>query len=257
MGGGSAEIVSIGVRGPGYSRLACAQVAAARRKLGLDHEGFAKVMTDMLGWDVPPLTVAAWEDEATPPGDVLLACFTAAREAPGALAVPLLAAVPPAFPAEDLEGPWVTCYQFRHAGKPSYHADIAHITAGPGNRIRAVNHPPEPRSEGRSTPFRNEIEAALTGRHLIGEWRNTSDSRYYGTVQLAVLTSGNVMEGYYAGVESDIEVSSGFWKWVRLDAGLIPVPGITLRDPHDLHDLVMAHSQYGAPLMLADVREEP
>ena len=58
-------------------------------------------------------------------------------------------------------------------------------------------------------PFRNEIDAELAGRHLIGEWRNTSDTRYYGTMQLAVLPGEIVMEGYYAGVGSDVEVSTG------------------------------------------------
>ena len=30
-----------------------------------------------------------------------------------------------------------------------------------------VNHPPEPRTQGRANPFRNQIEAELAGRHLI------------------------------------------------------------------------------------------
>lgn len=263
---GSAEVVSIGSRGthrPDYSRLACGQVAAARRRLGMDHAEFARLIEDMLGWDVLPETMAAWEDDLTPPGDVLLACSAAAQTAPGdapSLAVPLLAAVPPSFPAEALAGPWVTCYQFRHAGEPRYHADIAHVTVGPGGRIRAVNHPPEPRSDGRPRPFRNEIDAALVGRHMIGEWSNTSDTRYYGALQLAVLPGEIVMDGYYAGVGSDIEVSTGFWRWVRLDPASVPDSGladITLREPARLHELLMSHSQYGAPLTLADVREEP
>ena len=32
------------------------------------------------------------------------------------------------------------------------------------------------------------------------------------------------MQGYYTGVGSDIEVSQGFWKWVRLDPGSLPEP---------------------------------
>ena len=161
MSGGSAEVVSIGVGGtrrPDYSRIACGQVAAARRKLGLDREDFARHIRELTGWDVLPETIAAWEDDVTPPGDVVLACADDAQGAP-ALASPLLAAVPPAFPAEALAGPWVTCYQFTHAGKTHHHADIAHVTAESDSRIRAVNHPPEPRSEGRRRPFRNEIDA--------------------------------------------------------------------------------------------------
>ena len=256
--GGSAEVVSIGTRRPDYSRIACGQIAAARHQLGMDLQDFARLINDLTGWDVLPEAVAAWEDDMIPPGDVLLAVAAAAQITPGAwLPVPLLAAVPPAFPAEALAGPWVTCYQFTHAGTLRYHADIAHVTATPDGRIWAVNHPPEPRSEGRARPFRNEIDAGLAGRHLIGEWRNTSDTRYYGTLQLAVLPGEIVMQGWYSGVGSDIEVSAGSWKWVRLHPGPVPVPGITLRDPHDLYDRVMSHSQFDVPLTLADVREEP
>ena len=149
----------------------------------------------------------------------------------------------------------MTSYEFIHAGKPHYHADIAWISAEAESRIRAVNHPPEPRSQGRGRPFRNEIEARLAGRHLVGEWQNTSDTRYCGGLQLAVLPGETVMQGHYTGVGSDIEVSQGIWKWVRLepDAGLT---GIILRDPAELHDLVMSHSQPDVPLTLADVRGE-
>jgi hypothetical protein len=253
VGDGSAEVVSIGTRRPDYSGIACGQVAAARHALGLDHQDFAALIGGKLGWDVLPETIAAWEDDVTPPGDVLIALQ---GDAPG-FAVPLLAGVPAAFPAEALAGPWVTCYQFAHAGTPRYHADIAQVTIGPGDRVRAVNHPPEPRSEGRPRPFRNEIDAGLAGRHLIGVWRNTSDLRYFGSLQLAVLPGEIVMEGWYTGVGSDIEVSTGFWKWVRLDPDSVPdtgLAGIALREPAALHDLVMSYSQYGAPLMLADVK---
>jgi len=241
---------------PDYSKLASGQVAAARQKLGMTYAEFAGYLTDTLGWPVQESIVKRWETRKAPPGDALLACAAVLQGVPS-LAVSLLADRPPAFPAEALAGLWITSYQFSHAGEPHYHADIAHVTAGPGDRIHVVNHPPEPRSEGRGRSFRNEIDAELSGRHLIGVWRNTSDLRYYGALELAVLPGEIVMEGIYAGVGSDIEVSSGFWKWVRLDPGPVPPPGITLRDPHDLHDLVMSHSQYGAPLTLADVREEP
>ena len=255
------EVVSIGARGnfrPDFKRLASGQVAAARRELAMTPEVFAGYLGDQVGWHVAGETVKRWEDGATPPGDVVLACRAAALETadiPG-IPLPLLAAVPSAFPADALAGPWVTSYEFTHAGKPHYHADIAHITTESGSRIRAVNHPPEPRSQGRRRGFRNEIEAQLVGRHLVGEWQNVSDTRYCGGLQLAVLPGETVMEGRYTGVGSDIEVSRGFWKWVRLepDAGLA---WIVLREPAELYDLVMSHSQYGEPLTLADVvREE-
>ena len=211
--GSTGEVVSIGAHGkyrPDYRQLACSQVAAARRKQTMSAADFAAYLGDQLGWRVAPETVNRWEDDATPPGDVILACAAITQgTADAGRAAPLLMAVPPSFPAEALAGPWVTCYQFTHAGKPRYHADIAHVTVGPAGRIRAVNHPPEPRSEGRGRPFRNEIDATLAGRHLIGEWQNTSDTRYYGTLQLAVLPGEIVMEGHYAGVGSDVEVSAG------------------------------------------------
>ena len=257
VGGSNTGVVSIGVGGnhrPDYSRIACGQIAAARHKLGMDLEDFARHIREATGWDMLPEAIAAWEDDVLPPGDVVLACLAVTQGIP-ALVLPLLAEIPPAFPPEALAGPWLTCYQFSHAGKPQHHADIARITVSADGRVRAANHPPEPRSEGRPRSFRNEIDAALVGRHLIGEWMNISDTRYYGTMQLAVLPGEIVMEGWYAGVGSDVEVSTGFWRWVRLDAdeGLA---GITLREPSGLYDLVMSHSQYGAPLTLADVREE-
>jgi hypothetical protein len=259
VGGSNAGVVSIGVGGnhrPDYSRIACGQIAAARHKLGMDLEEFARHIREATGWDMLPEAIEAWEDDVVPPGDVVIACMTVTQGLPG-LALPLLADIPPAFPAETLAGPWVTCYQFSHDREPRYHADIAHVTIGPGGHIRATNHPPEPRSEGRERPFRNEIDGQLTGRHVGGEWMNTSDTRYYGWFQLAVLPGEIVMQGGYYGVASDIEVSSGAWTWVRLDLGPVPPTGFTLRDPHELYDLVTNHSQYGAPLTLADVREEP
>lgn len=262
VGGGSAEVVSIGAGGnhrPDYSRLACGQVGAARRQLGMDRDDFARWIFEHTGWDVIPETVTAWEDDVVPPGDVVIACTAAAQGLP-ILAGPMTDGRPPAFPAEALAGAWVTSYQFSHAGQPRYHADIAHVTIGPDGRVQVVNHPPEPRSEGRERPFRNEISARLAGRHLVGEWMNTSDTRYHGVIELAVLPGEIVMSGGYMGVGSDVEVSMGSWKWVRVDPGSIPdtgLGGVVLRDPAAVHDLVMSYSEYGEPLALADVREEP
>lgn len=255
---GSAEVVSIGIGGTrraDYSRLACGQVAAARRVLGMDRKAFAQYINDLTGWDELPETIQAWEDDVPPPGDVAMACVAVTQGMP-VLDLPLLADIPPAFPAAVLAGPWVTCYQFTHAGKPQHHADVANVTIEPGGRIRAANHPPEPRSEGRARPFRNEIDAQLAGRHLVGEWMNTSDTRYYGTLQLAVLPGETVMEGVYTGVGSDIQVSKDSWRWVRLDAGPAALGTLILREPAAVHKLVTEHSQYGEPLTLADIRED-
>jgi hypothetical protein len=171
----------------------------------------------------------------------------------------ILSAVPNSFKAETLSGYWLTAYQFHHGagnGTAQHHADIARITADSDRRIRAVNHPPEPRTEGRANPFRNQIEAELISRHLIGHWRNSSDTRYFGTVHLAVLQGETVMEGYYSGFGSDIAVSFAAWKWVRVESGSLEdtdLQGTVLRDPAALYDLVMSRSQYDALLTIDDV----
>lgn len=166
----------------------------------------------------------------------------------------LLGPVPHGFPAARLEGSWLTVYTFDHGGKPHHHADIAHVTALSGPELRARNSPPEPRTEGRTTPFSNEIEARLAGRHLIGSWRNTSDTRYFGSLHLAVLPGETVMEGYYTGVASDIAVSVSAWKWVRLESA-DGVAGIKLGEPAKLYALAMERTQDGPPLTLAEIQE--
>jgi hypothetical protein len=181
-------------------------------------------------------------------------------DAPAAVSGLLLDSAPGSFPASALAGPWVTCYQFMHHGEtPRCHADIAHITALSDRRIWAVNWPPEPRSEGRARPFRNEIEAQLAGRHLVGMWRNTSDTRYFGAVQLAVLPGETAMEGHFLGVGSDVHVSTGHWKWARLDPGDAAngsLASVALRDPVQLYRLVIERSPYDPPLSLPDIAED-
>jgi hypothetical protein len=257
VGGGSAEVVSIGAGGthrPDYARLASGQVAAGRHALGLSPGDFARYVNERTDWDAMPETITAWEDDELPPGDVVMIGLDAARGV--AAPIPsLLAGIPPAFPAEALAGAWVTSYQFSHGGQPQHHADIARVTVLAGSQVRIVNHPPEPRSEGRGRSFRNEINASLAGRHLIGQWRNTSDTRYFGTLQLAVHPGETVMEGHYLGVGSDIQVSAGAWKWVRLDVAADDLAGVELRDPAEVYELVRSHSQYGGPLLLAEIRE--
>jgi hypothetical protein len=170
----------------------------------------------------------------------------------------LLTSVPPSFPAEALAGAWVTSYQFSEPAKR--HVDVAHLTADGDRQLRATNYPPEPRTEGHPMPFRNVIEGQLVGRHLVGHWRNDSDARYFGAVQLAALPGENVLAGHYTGYASDIEVSRGRWTWVRLDpaslAG-IDLGRVTLREPEDLAQLLDAYSQYDPPLPLAAIVEGP
>jgi hypothetical protein len=137
---------------------------------------------------------------------------------------------------------------------------VAHLSADGDRTLRATNYPPEPRTEGHPVPFRNVIEARLVGRHLVGHWRNDSDARYFGAVQLAALPGENVLVGHYTGYASDIEVSRGRWTWVRLEpASLtgVDLGQARLRDPQDLAELLDAHSQpYSPPLPLAAIVEK-
>jgi hypothetical protein len=170
----------------------------------------------------------------------------------------LLASVPQSFPAGVLEGAWVTAYTFSQPTKA--HADVAHITVEGERQVRARNYPPEPRTEGHGVAFRNEIDAQLVNRHLIGCWKNSSDTRYFGSLHLAVLPGETVMEGWYSGYDSDVAVAIGHWKWVRLDPTSLlgeGLAGVTLREPRALRELIEQYTQYDAPLPLAAVVEEP
>ena len=205
--------------------------------------------------------VSRWEHDGTVPQAHYVVILEKVLGAPasalgfggdGGEAAALLGPVPHGFPASALGGDWLTAYTFDHGGTTMHHADIARVTAESDRAVRAVNGPAV--TEGRAVPFGNVIEAQLASRHLMGTWRNTSDTRYFGTVHLAVLPGETVMDGFYTGLASDIAVSVGRWRWVRLPFG---ADGITLRAaPHALYDLVVNHQQTDAPLMLADVRED-
>jgi len=252
---GDAEVVSIttaAVSRVGYKRFASGQVAAARGKLGMSLAEFAGYLAGEVGYPVTPETVRYWEEADSPPSEVYLAAVAALGGASVA-AAPLLDAVPASLPAEAIAGPWVTAYQFTHQGRPHFHADVAHVTAAGGREVRAVNHPPDPRTQGRASAFRNEIEGCLFGRHLIGTWRNMSDTRYFGSLHLAVLPGETVMDGHYTGLASDIEVSAGRWRWVRLEAGNLSA--LALREPSALYELVMSRTQDDPPLTAADIGE--
>jgi hypothetical protein len=172
----------------------------------------------------------------------------------------LLESVPPSFPAEVLQGSWATSYTFSEPAKR--HVDIAHLVAVGGvgdRRLQAVNYPPEPRTQAHPVPYRNMIDGHLVGRHLVGHWRNDSDARYYGTLQLAALPGENVLHGYYTGYASDIGVSCGRWVWVRLDPGSligVDLERVRLRDPGELAGLLDGYSQYDPPLHLSAIVED-
>jgi hypothetical protein len=173
-------------------------------------------------------------------------------EPPAPLSV--LSTVPGSFPAQALAGCWLTCYGFTHNGAIRYHADVSTVVAVSDRLITATNDSPEPRTEGRATPFRNEIEARLVSRHLIGDWRNVSDTRYFGTMQLAVMPGETIMEGHYLGFGSDISVSFAPWKWARV--GTDVPPDLALREPARLHALVAERSPYDPPLAVDEIGED-
>jgi len=78
--GGNAEVISIATRAAGrvgYRRLAMAQVASARKRLGMTAGEFAGYLGAEVGYPVEAGAVLYWEDGDAPPGDVLLACAAA------------------------------------------------------------------------------------------------------------------------------------------------------------------------------------
>jgi hypothetical protein len=171
---------------------------------------------------------------------------------------PFLDDVPPGFDAHRLTGFWVTSYQFRHGGESLCHADIAGVVPQTPRRVRITNHSPEPRTQERSIPFRNEIDVQLVGRHLIGLWRNVNVIRYFGTVQLAVLTRETVMDGYYTNFAEELRVGASRWKWVRLDPNSlqdVDLARVSLRPPEEVFAVVMSHSEYDELLDLEAVAQ--
>lgn len=244
---------------PDFAALARRRLLSARRALNLSAAEFASRLTPLVGWPVSGETVEAWGVDSVPPGDVLVAADTVSQAGHELPAVSLLGVVPHSFSAEALQGAWVTCFQFHRSDVLRCHADIALVTAESDRLVRARNFPPTPRSEGRASPFRNDIEAQLANRHLIGHWKNSNDTRYFGSIHLAVLPGETIMEGHYTGFASDIHVSFGPWRWVRLapeSIADVDMDAMQLREPAEIYDLVMNHSQTDAPLDLGAVRED-
>jgi len=261
MGSLRSDVVSIGSRGgwrPDFKAVAGQRLRRAREGLGLDRAAFTALMNGRLtGWTLSETALARMElGRGAPPGDLLEAALAAAGGITGAGPGALLEQVPHSFPASALTGLWVTSYEFRHGDRVMHHADVAHVSADGERGLRAVNSPPEPRTEGRSRGFGNEVEAVLAGRHVVGTWKNTTDARYFGSVHLAVEPGENVMDGYYTGLASDVSVSLARWRWVRLDAVDADLPGVALTDPAAVHAVVMGHS-FDAPISLDDIGERP
>lgn len=171
----------------------------------------------------------------------------------GTAAAGLLASIEPAVEPTMLSGLWCTAYVsagFRHV-------DLTTVRVDSGG-IAARNFPPPPRSEGRSVGFSNDIVGALCGRHLIGQWRNSSDSYYFGSLHLAVLPGETVLDGHYTAVLTDTEVETGRWRWVRIEpqtvAG-IDLSSVQLAEPRQLHSMITDRSAYGPPIPLTEMVE--
>lgn len=246
-----------------FAALARRQLTTARRTLELPAADFAAMLTPLVGWPVSGEAVEAWETDSVPPGDILIAADSitpAGRHVGGEQLIGgILSEVPQSFPPETLCGAWVTCFRFGPGPTRKAHVDIAQITMGSDRLMRISNHPPAPRSQGRAFPFCNDLEAQMANRHLVGHWKNSNDTRYFGTFQLAVLPGETVMNGHYTGFDSDVQVSIGPWKWVRLDPNSITgtdLSTVRLRDPGVLGEQIEHHSQYDAPLTLTEIEGE-
>ena len=189
-------------------------------------------------------SIRRWEAGANRPDERSQALLAFLYRAPLSPVGNALSQVPQSFPAAALAGWWVSAYRYRDE-PPLHHADLARVVAVADRHVTATNHPPEPRTDGRAAAFRNEVSAELVGRHLIGAWRNTSDTRYFGSLHLAVLPGETVMEGIYTGLATDIELSFARWRWVRLDPVTLDgvnVAAVTLRSPTEIHTLIERHS---------------
>lgn len=194
-------------------------------------------------------TLQSKADERLP--DFFAAVKTALQDA--APIESLLASVPHSFSAAQLGGLWVTCYEFASGGATLRHADVSQVTPESERRLRASNGSPAPRTEEHARPFRNRIEAELANRHVIGHWKNLSDTRYFGAMHLSVLTGESVMEGHYTSFASDVSVGSGPWKWVRLDPATlqgVDLSRMVLREPGEIGTLLANHPEDAGPLPL-------
>ncbi len=168
----------------------------------------------------------------------------------------LLQSVPSDFDVKKLGGSWVSCFDFVSGGKQRHHADIVSLVPRSQRRLTGLNT--SPRTEGHKKGFKNTIDVELVDRHLVGHWKNLSDTRYFGTLQLAVMTGEDVMRGYYTSLASDVEVGTGAWKWVRLDKASLEgadLAKLRLRAPAEVHAQLDAHGLHNGPIGLDDVRE--
>lgn len=168
----------------------------------------------------------------------------------------LLASYAPAVEPAQLAGLWVTCFVFDGT---KHHVDLSTVTVT-NDVVSARNYPPEPRAEGHAAGFRNEIAAGLFGRHLIGRWRNVSDSYFYGSLHFAVLPGETMLDGYYTGFLSDSQVVAEQWRWVRVEpqsAEGADLNAVVLGEPQRIYDAVVGRSRFDGPIPLPQLTENP
>lgn len=165
----------------------------------------------------------------------------------------LLATVRPTFEPSVLTGVWATCYRFDEV---LHHVDLSVVTMA-GNTFSAYNYPPEPRTESHAAGYRNHIEGALSGRHIIGRWRNVSDDYYFGSIHLAVQPGENMIDGIYTGFPTDTQIVSERWRWirVRMDSAQ-DLAAARLRDPRELYEMLMGRAHYNGPVPLQELTED-
>jgi hypothetical protein len=114
--------------------------------------------------------------------------------------------------------------------------------------------------DAHASGFRNEIEAGLFGRHLIGRWRNVNDSYFYGSLHFAVLPGETMLDGYYTGFLSDSQVVAERWRWVRVEpqsAEGVDVNTVVLGEPRRIYDAIVGRSPFDAPIPLEKLTENP
>jgi hypothetical protein len=167
----------------------------------------------------------------------------------------LLASITPSVDPAQLAGLWCTGFIFEGA----HHVDLTTITVTNGV-VTAQNSPPAPRTKDQNVGFHNDISLDLSGRHLIGQWRNTSDSYYYGSIHLAVLPGEMILDGYYTSVLNDTQVTADRWRWVRVEPQSvegIDLHTVTLGAPERLYNAIIEHAQYGSAIALTQLTEKP
>lgn len=171
---------------------------------------------------------------------------------PPAGALSVLGSIPPTLDPAAIAGLWCTAYIYAGARN----IDLTTVTTTNAAELTATNYMPAPKTEGTATGFQNDITARLFGRHLIGQWRNSSDSYYYGTLHLAAMPGETVLDGYYTSVAADTRIEAGRWRWVRIEpqsAADTDLTTITLADPHHVYDTIFAHTDYGPPIPLTEI----